>query len=292
MDSDKEIKKSFKLYSKKTDSDYFVEHNGRVVPTQSTLLGDDDMSLVNIDTENNITVYKNEFIEKLNPDNIDSVKFWRVATYNFPLFSVAGGVQNYTTKYEVNTNTFSMANQLGVILVVKDLYKNKPDSSLLEIGPGYGGFNNFIKDINGDDNYWAIDVIKLFDHPRLFTSDGKTIPDSIPNPIDIVYSINVFQHLSKKQRTSYYRQTFEVLKKGGVFIFGMFTITEHNKDWPCWGTKGEDGKFYCNFFRQLTEVDKIEVVTNELEGLGFSVDIVESLIDSHYLAFKCTKLID
>lgn len=286
----KEISKSFALYANKTESDYFIRVGDDVVPTHSTILLKEEASM-RIHHEENLSIYKNEFIEKLSPDKIDSREFWKTATDNFPLFSIGGGVQNISTVYEVNMLTFLMAKNLGVIEPVNKLFMDNGNSKILEIGPGYGGFKDYIKQTFGDKNYWAVDVNPLFKHPRIYQTDGKNIPDTIPNPMDIVYSVNVFQHLSKNQRTSYYKQIFEVLKVGGVFIFGMFVLTPENKDWPCWGTKGENGKFYCNFFRQFTEIDSIKDLNNEMELLGFEMERLSNTnIQSNYITFKCTKI--
>lgn len=283
-----EINKTFALYANKTESDYYINVNGLKLPTQTTLTRVDENATVT--KSDNLTVYRNEFIQKLSPDNIDSREFWKMATNNFPLFSICGGIQDISTKHELNAISVLSAKSMGCLGILKSMFEADKNTKMLEIGPGHGGIKNFIAESYGDDNYWAIDVNPLFNHPRIFQTDGKNIPDTIPNPLDIVYSVNVFQHLSKKQRTSYYRQIFEVLKVGGVFVFGMYTMTPLNSSWPCWGTKGEDGKFYCHFFRQFTEIDMLEDLETELDEIGFSVQILNDQDKTHYLTFKCVKL--
>lgn len=288
---DYEIAKSFALYANKTDSDYFVKIRGQVIPTLATLLTADEEVEYTVYRSHECAIYRNEFINKLSPDNIDSREFWKMATDNFPLFSISGGMQKIKSVFEANTTNFISAVNLGCIDEIHKIYQNNPTAKMLEIGPGHGCIKNFVKELYGDENYWAIDVCPLFDHPRIYQTDGKNIPDTIPNPLDMVYSVNVFQHLSKNQRTSYYKQVYEILKVGGVFIFGMFVRTEENKDWACWGTKDEDGKFYCNFFRQFTEIDSIEVLKKEIESVGFSLEHISPAEEQcHYLTFKCVKL--
>ena len=106
----------------------------------------------------------------------------------------------------------------------------------------------------------------------------------------MIYSFNVFQHLSKKQRTSYYKDIYKKLKDSGSFIFGMFVRTEENKNWTCWGGADYKGRYYTNFFKQLTEVDEIGELLDELDGIGFDVQRISPYEkESHYLSFKCTK---
>lgn len=285
------IDKNFQLYRNKTESDYWVIVNGERIPTQSTIITYDDIRLIKkVKDENGkeIELYEKEFVERLSPDNIDCCKFWKKATDNFPLFSVAGGIQTITTIEELNCLSIYSASSFGVLKILDYYYQKNKDLKLLEIGPGHGGLYKLIAKNFGDENYYAIDVNPLFEYPRLFKTDGKTIPDTIPCELDCVYSVNVFQHLSKSQRTAYYRQIYTALKKGGIFIFGMFVITDENKDWPVWSTRDVDGKIYCNFFKQLTEVDTEDVLLNELTDLGFNViPIPDARSKSHYLVYVC-----
>jgi SAM-dependent methyltransferase len=284
------IKNTFEIYSKKTDSDYWVyDDRGLRVPTEILLLNDSDSDKVII--ENDTPIFKKLFVDELSPDNIDSRKFWKVATDNFPLFSIAGGISNIKTIDEVNKATTELAISFGCIKALSIQLLLNPKLRMLEIGPGHGNIKNLLADNKLDENYYAIDVNPLFEYPRLYQTDGKNIPDTIPYPMDLVYSVNVFQHLSKAQRTSYYKQIFEVLKDGGVFIFGMFVITEENKNWPCWGTKDTEGNFYCRFFRQLTKIDHIYELYDELKNIGFSniEQINPNSNKTHYLTFKVIK---
>jgi SAM-dependent methyltransferase len=284
------IEKNFNLYGDKTESDYWVKSGGNIIPTNTTILTNEEISEVtNFD---GFVVYKRDFIDRLSPDNIDNEKFWKLATKNFPLFSIAGGVQNFTTIDEINFAANKLTLDLGSINHLSNLFAEKGvDVRMLEIGPGYGNILESLISKGWDKNYYAIDINPLFEHPRLFKSDGKNIPDTIPNPMDVVYSINVFQHLSKKQRTSYYKQIFEVLKENGTFVFGMFVETPLNKDWLCWGVKDDDDKKYCTFFKQLTEVDKIDDLYDELKTIGYSdIKQINPLVDkTNYLTFEVLK---
>jgi SAM-dependent methyltransferase len=285
------IDKTFELYNNKTESDYWINNGDERIPTQATVFTKEDIGLYKVyrqEDNRDIIVYENEFVERLSPDNLDCCKFWKTATDKFPLFSIAGGIQTIQTIDELNNISLCSASALGVLKVVDYIFQENKKAKFLEIGPGHGGLQQAIAKYHGDDNYYAIDVNPLFKHPRIFQTDGKTIPDTIPCELDCVYSVNVFQHLSKAQRTSYYRQIFTALKTGGLFVFGMFVINDQNKDWPVWGTRDVNGKVYCNFFKQLTEVDWEENLVKELTDLGYKVMAIPDTRDkSHYLCYIC-----
>lgn len=282
------ITKNFRPFIEgKTESDYCILVNNKKYNTNLMIYTNkDDTKIIN-----GVQVVTQSFIERMSPDNIDINNFWVMATSNFPLFSVAGGVQDFTTIEEVNKSTLDMARNLSTLenfyhYLIKDF-----DMVILEIGPGYGGFKNFVSTLpSTDKNYYAIDVNPLFQHERLFKCNGRNIPSEIPHNLGIVYSINVFQHLSKSQRTSYYHDIYDRLIDGGCFIFGMFVITEFNKDWSVWGTKDEQGNYYTNFFNQLTKVDTEYELLNELKEIGFSVEQILLFPDkTHYITYKCIK---
>lgn len=284
-----EFSKILKPYLQKTDSDYWVIFNGHRVPTFSLILTEEDEKFF-IQPEGNKPYYKKELIDRLSPDNINSCEFWEFVTEHFPLFSIAGGIQNISTIEQAKQLTHDMAVGFGVIKSVVDHLVQIDESKILEIGPGYGGFMDFIEENFENTTYYGIDVNPLFIHPRIYKTDGTTITNKIPNNLDVVYSMNVFQHLSKKQRSEYYRKSFKKLKKGGIFIFGMFVETILNKDWEVWGTKDENGRNYCNFFKQFTIVDREEELFEELNNIGYDVEKISPLENkSHYLTFKCTK---
>jgi hypothetical protein len=286
-----DIEKNFSIYNK-TASDYWVVTNDKIVPTQTLILTQEETDfVVEINDEAKYQVYKQDFIDRLSPDKINSCVFWKIATDKFPFFSIAGGIQKIYTIDEVNTCSNNMSNMLGCIDVLNEIFDKNRKAKMLEIGPGHGNIKNLLVNHGLDTNYHAIDVNPLFEFPRIYQTDGKHIPDTIPNNMDLVYSVNVFQHLSKAQRTSYYKQIFEVLKDGGVFVFGMFVVTEENKNWPVWGARDENGNIYTHFFRQFTKIDHLDDIMVELSYLGYSkIEMINPIADkTHYLTFKVTK---
>lgn len=282
------IEKNFELYKNRNDSDYEIVVNGQVVPTSVFIA--DPSKKEDIEIQGKNMFLSSELVKDLSPDTVDSRDFWRNATKHFPLFSVCGGKPQIENVDEVNKLTFSFAHSLNAIYWVTTYLEHNPNAKLLEIGPGHGGFHQYVTSIIDDENYYAIDVNPLFQHPRLFQTTGCTIPNKVPKKLDVVYSINVFQHLSKKQRTNYYQRIHKRLSDSGVFIFGMFLRKPENEAWPVWNYSDKNGRYYVQFFGQFTEVDTEEELLTELSNIGFSVrDITPTEVKTHYRTFICMR---
>ena len=100
--------------------------------------------------------------------------------------------------------------------------------------------------------------------------------------MDIIYSVNVLQHCSQKDRFDYIKQGYKKLKKGGYFVGTCFLETKSNSKENCWGYIDEKGRKYCNFFNQLTEVDTELELKNlfyilDFEIIKFNVECINLL---------------
>lgn len=219
-------------------------------------------------------VMSDDAIERLSPDNININKFWEKSVNAYPFLSICGYSRVKNTN-EANASTFYGLHSAfrGPDIVKHAWSNNQDDFKILEIGPGYGGFYDWVKNLPNT-RYYGIDVNPLFECKTLYKCDGRNIPEQIPNELDVVYSYNVFQHLTKAQRTSYYRQIFLALKPGGIFTFTAFVVTPNNFDGPWWQISDKDENFYCVFFNQYTMIDKIGELKKELEDIGFDVRLL------------------
>jgi hypothetical protein len=315
---------NFDLYVERKvdpDNDYKIldpslGKHGMMVPTNNTPFTEEEDALCNIrpliskkeiakrrkEAEENggmfnipgVRVMKKELIDRYHPDNVDVNRFWELATKFFPNFSIAGGQSGCKTPDHCNQVTLHMAWEHGPLSEFDEYLTNDVQDiggKVLEIGPGYGGVCHWLKEHFPTVDYYGIDVNPLFVWPQLYKVDGKTIPNEIPDNLDAVYSYNVFQHLSKSQRTSYYKQVWEKLKEGGKFYFGMFLWTEKNKDWSVWGIKDFKGRYYCSFFKQYTQIDREYEIHAELKEIGFEVkDVTKHPDKTNAHAFECTKI--
>jgi hypothetical protein len=282
------IEKNFEMYKNRNDSDYEILIDGQAILTSTFVV--DEAKRKQFDVIGNNIIISEKLAKDLSPDTVDSREFWYHATKHFPLFSVCGVKPESETIDNVNKTTLSMAHKLNAIGSVKLYFDYNPKAKLLEIGPGHGGFQKFITSIMDDKNYYAIDVNPLFVHPRLHQTTGDTIPNKIPKVLNIVYSYNVFQHLSKKQRTNYYKRIHKRLSQDGVFIFGMFLKNAENATWPVWNYYDKSGRSYVQFFGQFTEVDTQEELYKELSEIGFEVkDVTPAEFKTHYRTLVCFK---
>ena len=229
-----------------------------------------------------------KIIQRFHPDNIDTNIFWEklIKTFKFsPIIQPNVGGLLPTTPEDINKASLSGIHIASgtaprLLSIIKDSNRT---AKILEIGAGYGCIPYFLEKELGEpyQNYYGIDVNLLFEHPHLYKCDGKNIPTEIPYGMDVVYSVNVFQHLSKKQRSSYYRQIFSVLKPGGKFIFSMFIETMQNRYETCWGFKDTKGRNYTQFFGQFTEVDREEELIQELTSVGFEIGVLHNSHINH-----------
>lgn len=231
-------------------------------------------------------VLSDDDIQRLDPDNIDISHFWRYCVEKFPNFSISG-YHECKNEDDVNTANLNFAIWCGLISKMDSLLKQKPDAKILEIGPGYGSIFNHITSKYDRCNYLAIDVNPLFYYDGLFECDGKSIPEEAGDEFDMVISSNVFQHLSQKQRSSYYLEVFNKLKSDGIFVFTNFLIADENRDAKeYWSYMDKEGRPYSTFFSQLTPVDEYNDLADELNEIGFSINVN---LKQNFAVITCEK---
>ena len=238
----------------------------------------------------NYSIFSKEFIESISPDHINNTEFWKDVVNAFPMHSISGCEECNTVK-DIHKIHLRRDIQWQSVTPLHLAIKEFKNPKILEIGPGYGTLKKYYDGIAPKklrDNYYAIDINPLFHYSKLFKTNGHSIPNQIPKKLHCVISLNVFQHLTKKQRSAYYREAFQRLVPGGYFIFTMFTVTDENKNTPrLWSHRDAAGRRYVFFFRQLTEVDYIEETIGELKVVGFNHVI--SRTHSNHGQFICQK---
>lgn len=218
-------------------------------------------------------VLKKENIDLLDPDKIDIKFFWRYINKVFPLYSISQ-YPECKTEEDVNKSNLNACKWTGFYSKIDLLLSNKPNSKVLEIGPGYGNLFKDLTDRYNNLNYYAVDINKLFYYDGLYECDGKSIPKEAGQDFDLIFSFGTFNHMSKNQRSSYYLDIYKKLKKSGKFIFNNFLISEHNQHRnDFWSYQDDEGNVYSSFFSQLILIDDYNSLANELNEIGFSVKV-------------------
>ncbi len=238
--------------------------------------------------DNVVSYYSKQDIDRFSPDRINSRLFWSYMLKNFPLASITS--KHVKDVEEANFSTLGMSNELNALKTLIDkIYADDIEPKILEIGGGNGNVYHYLSDndiLNVDKNYYHVDLSKNFKHKNFYQTNGYGLPSSLLNKrvkFDIIYSINVFQHLSYRQKLAYYYSVFEKLKTGGNFIFSLFIKNDNNKDKPFWGNKDLKENCYCKFFNQLTPIDEEEALFKILFEVGFKNINIIGFYNGYYV---------
>lgn len=208
------------------------------------------------------------------PDDFDWQLFWTKCKEFYPLHSVAGG---YNFKSE---KTIKKLEHDSVPIYYLEKI-NKTNKTALEIGFGYGGaaerFKEYGFDYTGIDYVASGNIDKEKKYGNFIEIEESGIPESLfifsnnYKQFDFVYSRNVFQHMTKKQRLEYYMQIYTILDKDGIFYFDLFTRNEPELEKFYMKEENKNKPYACHFFNVHTSVpSKIDVI-NTLRKIGFKI---------------------
>lgn len=222
----------------------------------------------------------NDIIDAFNPDNININKYWAECMTHFPLLSINGNPE-VTSADKANEHSLKLAGYTKIINYVDSFFEKskKNDLTALEIGPGYGGFYLYLAHKYGKfpiyENYYALDVVKCVDLPikdRLFIGNGREFPNEImKNKYDLIYSSNVFQHLSLKQKEVYFKNAYDCLKRKGIFCFSDFILPAPDKKIEGNSYMDSEGNQYSQFFLQFIRIYEYSVYEELFKKIGFKI---------------------
>ncbi len=146
----------------------------------------------------------------LDPDEVDLVKFWRMAP-ELDANSIAG---SDATRYDVraiNDTNQRIIHQSGAL----HFLRLSPTSRLLEIGAGFGSFYELLPAFMLG-QYVGLDVIPRF-HPVRQATEG--IPAEMSEyKFTHVVTFNAMQHFSLKTKLNYIRDALRLIVDGGKFV--------------------------------------------------------------------------
>jgi hypothetical protein len=168
-----------------------------------------------------------EDLKLLHPDVINSEDFWKVCEDLFSTDCVANAVDNGTTvaynHMSGNRMNLRIARSVGLINWIDEF--RHYNLSLLELGPGYGSLRNYVEATTMF-NYVGFDVVPKTPDVKKCTSEGHIPPEYVSEnagKFNIVFSSNVLQHLSPKQRLKFFDDAYTLLSEEGMLMFNIQT---------------------------------------------------------------------
>ncbi len=191
-------------------------------------------------------------------EDFDWQGFWAKAKKLYPLHSVHGGY-TFDSGEKISQSEYSLAAEQ------MPAYFRILGKRVLEIGYGFGGAAEFFKDHGAE--YHGIDYVRsdenMTDEEGFHVIEKSGIPDWLmEKKFDLVYSYNVFQHLTQAQRIEYFRQVYEVLKPGGQFVVSVFSKTDKFVEDP-------KHVYAARFFGVATAVDETDFLDGLIKDIGF-----------------------
>ena len=188
-------------------------------------------------------------------------EFWRISKENFPLHSVYGGASGNSPEVIIESEKDEFERHLKLMDV-----RIKRGTRVLEIGYGFGGVGLYMIKKHAD--YTGIDYVssnRELPSDRFLEIDRSGIPEDIMagKKFDIIYSYNVFQHLTQAQRFEYIRQAHDLIKDDGVFFFSVFERVPG---------QGLRDNYSTTFFDVHTKVDEPIELQDFLTSTGFTFE--------------------
>ena len=205
-----------------------------------------------------------DLIQKLSPDHVDCRDFWKVCDELFgydPVSNVvcAPSVGNLPhavdTAMDANRMNLRLAKSLGVLAFLDENADER--LKVLEIGAGYGSIKNYIE-TRTSYLYTGVDAVPRVPGVTQTTAEGfisESLLGEGQGQYSYVVSSNVFQHLSAKQRTRYYKDVHTLLHAGGLFIFNLYI----DRGKPGEFLRDKKGNAWCDHYGQFTLVPKADI---------------------------------
>jgi cyclopropane fatty-acyl-phospholipid synthase-like methyltransferase len=119
-----------------------------------------------------------------------------------------------------------------------DLIENNNNhwNNVLEIGCGIGRLLDPLSEKYKECNFYAIDISD--EMIKLAPKKDNIKYQQVPNNLDFVYSMLVFQHIEHQEKINYIKLAYEKLKVGGNLFF-QFVIGEENSPYSYQTSKSE-----------------------------------------------------
>jgi hypothetical protein len=205
-----------------------------------------------------------EEIALLSPDEIDNGAFWRVAEELFQTDPVTNC--SYGKPYDIDQanryarSMYHIDGFIGLIEHSKLTWAPGGGYNLLEIGPGYGAFRDYIN-VNTNVSYFGADVYPKIKGVDRAQPNGLLSEETKARRYTVVVASNVFQHLSVRQRRAYYADIAQCLDAQGYFMVSMLYDTGVSAPW-----RDAQGRAWVRHYGQFTQIQEKSEIFADLES--------------------------
>jgi hypothetical protein len=217
-------------------------------------------------------------IEELSPDKIDSSEFWKYCDENpeFKYDTVAFGIPKDGNANQANERNFLVAAESGVFSRI--IMHRSCAFNVLDIGAGFGMLKIELNRYAPYATYYGVDV-----HPKfegcIKVTDCILPPEIMEKRFGYVFACNVFQHLSIRQRRTYYEQVAKICD-------GFFVLTNcvdindspNRRGFKC----RENNRLYMCHYGQFTELQTMEELREDLEKHFHIISLQQRTMDNHF----------
>lgn len=214
-----------------------------------------------------------EETEELSPDKIDISEFWKYCDEvpDFKYDTVAFGQPATATPLDCNKQNFVVAADMGAFSKV--IIHGGFQFNVLDIGAGFGMLKETMSRFAPYTIYHGVDVYPKFDGV-LKVTDCILPQEIMEKKFGYVFMVNVHQHLSIRQRRSYYEQVAKICD-------GFFVLT------VCcgYGFKCKDSdRMFMVHYGQFTPIQTYDEILQDLLPL-FNVNCVQHRTSDNCFCF-------
>lgn len=223
-----------------------------------------------------------EDIDLLSPDTVDNRDFWRVIKDLFetdPVSNCQHG-RSYSVE-EANRNNMGIYHLDGFTGMIHNVAGRA--SNILEIGPGYGAFRDYLRRFP-ELTWHGADVFPLIGGVDQNESTGLLSELTKSRYYLFVASSNVFQHLSVAQRRAYYSDVFQMLLPSGVFMVNQ-AVHWYADNHPATDVSGRQ---WMKHYGQFTEIQKPSAIFADVKKAGFDI-VSQTLRGGSWLTLTLQK---
>lgn len=222
-------------------------------------------------------------VEELSPDKVDSSEFWKYCDEvpDFKYDTVAFGQTKDSNPENSNKQNFVVAADMGAFskIVMHGGYQ----FNILDIGAGFGMMKEAMTRFAPLSVYHGVDVYPKFEGV-LKVEDCILPPEIMAKKFGYVFMVNVHQHLSIRQRRTYYEQVAKICD--GFFVLTACIDNNGRLGFKCKDTN----RRYMVHYGQFTEMQTFNETIEDLSQHFTFSSIQHRCADDCYCFHLTSKL--